>query len=217
MDEHELLMREFSKIAKALAETFAPICEVVLHDLTKPDHAIYQIENNLSGRSVGGPATELGLARISNPEFPDVLVNYENKFADGRRVKSTSIGLRDSKGRFVAALCLNIDISYLTSIASYVGKFTETTPLTVGLEEHIGAAAQPLNPEAAVQAFAASRNKDPRSLSVDERRSILAQLAREGHFQRRGAAEQIANLMGISRSTVYYYLEGARSGAATAK
>src|SRR5579863_8856988 len=106
LSDRAWLMREASKIASALGETFAPLCEVVLHDLTDPEHAIVQIENNLSGRSVGDSATELGLARISDPAFPEVIANYANNFADGRPAKSTSVGLKDKNGRFIAAICI---------------------------------------------------------------------------------------------------------------
>ena len=39
-----------------MGETF---CEVVVHDLTDPKNAILAIHNNLSGRRVGQPPTEL--------------------------------------------------------------------------------------------------------------------------------------------------------------
>ena len=57
------------------------------------------------------PATELGLARIASPDFPSIIANYANQFADGRPVKSASIGIKDSSGKYVAALCLNVDIT----------------------------------------------------------------------------------------------------------
>jgi predicted transcriptional regulator YheO len=209
-DEHDLLMREASKIAAALAETFAPICEVVLHDLRHPDCAITQIENNLSGRKVGGPATELGLARIADPEFPDVLVNYPNTFSDGRPVKSTSIGLKDSEGKFVAALCINIDISYLNSIVSYIEGFTRTSRPDVSVSESFAKPATETIPNI-IYSFAASRNKDPRALSSDERRALVTQLAEQGLLERRGAADQIAKLIGASRSSIYYYMQPSAS------
>ncbi len=68
-DEH--LIREAEKIAVALGRMFPGLCEVVLHDLRDPDHAIRAIENNLSGRQVGDSATELGLARIADPQYPE--------------------------------------------------------------------------------------------------------------------------------------------------
>ena len=87
-------------MAQGRAATFAPGCEVVVHDLMHPRHAILSIHNNLSGRKVGDPATELGLARISDPQFPQLISNYANQFPDGRQAKSTSIGIRDGEFSF---------------------------------------------------------------------------------------------------------------------
>src|SRR3546814_3479710 len=47
------------------SQTFAPFCEVVVHDLRDPDSSLVAIENPLSRRTAGDPATELGLARRS--------------------------------------------------------------------------------------------------------------------------------------------------------
>ena len=111
--EHQYVLDQLQQIAHGLGETFAPFCEVVVHDLTKPDHAILAIHNNLSGREIGDPMTELGKQRSSNPEFPEVVANYPNRLPDGRQAKSTSIGIRDTQGKYVAALCLNVDLTVL--------------------------------------------------------------------------------------------------------
>ena len=63
------LLEQMKQVADGLGRTLAPFCEVVLHDLLDPGHAILAIHNNLSGRAVGAPATELGLARAADPDF----------------------------------------------------------------------------------------------------------------------------------------------------
>lgn len=122
--ENALLLREAEKIVQALGVMFAPGCEVVLHDLTQPDRAIVAIANNLSNRRIGDAATEMGLERIASPEFPDVVQNYASVFPDGRPAKSTSIGLRNSRGRFVAAICLNLDVSIFNSVTAILQQLT---------------------------------------------------------------------------------------------
>jgi predicted transcriptional regulator YheO len=82
--EHQNLLAQMQHVAEGLGKTLAPFCEVVLHDLTEPEHAILAIHNNLSGRSVGAPATELGLARAADPALEQVIANYPNTFPDGR-------------------------------------------------------------------------------------------------------------------------------------
>lgn len=205
LSEHDLLLREAAKIVEALAGTFAPLCEVVLHDLRDPDHAIARIENNLSGRSEGEPATELGLARIADPDFPDMLVGYPNRFPDGRAVKSTSIGIRDSSGTFVAAICLNVDISYLRSMSAYLEEFTGTRPVEAPVETLAPAPSGPPL-EDVIRRYASQRNKEPRALSSIEKRALIAELEAGGYLRMRGAADTVARLIGGSRSSVYYYL-----------
>ena len=207
-------MREASRITTALGETFAPLCEVVLHDLTVPERSIVQIENNLSGRSVGDSATEIGLARIADSDFPDVVANYANKFADGRPVKCTSIGLKDKSGRFVAAICLNVDVSYLNSVSAYLRELTRIKSEHAPVAENLGPRTQDVG--AKIQAFAAARNRDPRALTSTEKGEILQQLAAAGELERRGAAEKIAAIMGLSRSNIYYYLKKKSAAAVPA-
>ena len=113
-DEH--LLREAERIAVAVGRMFPGLCEVVLHDLRRPRSAIRVIENDLSGRQVGDSATELGLRRIADPSYPSVIQNYSNQFPDGRPAKSTSIGIKNADGRYVAALCLNLDVSTLSPL-----------------------------------------------------------------------------------------------------
>jgi predicted transcriptional regulator YheO len=202
------LMREASRITAALGETFAPLCEVVLHDLTVPERSIVQIENNLSGRSVGDSATEIGLARIADSGFPDVVANYANKFADGRPVKCTSVGLKDKTGKYVAAICLNVDISYLKSVSAYLHELTRIKSEHAPVDENLGSRTKDVG--AKILAFAAARNRDPRALTSEEKGEILQQLAAAGELERRGAAEKIAAIIGLSRSNIYYYLKKSR-------
>jgi predicted transcriptional regulator YheO len=90
---NKLLLRELQTIAQGLGKTFAPFCEVVVHDLSHPKHAIFAIENNLSGRRIGQPVTELGLARIGDPDrtsSPTAARSRALRSASRTRVASTS-------------------------------------------------------------------------------------------------------------------------------
>ncbi|MFH8342447.1 transcriptional regulator [Streptomyces sp. AM6-12] len=202
-DEH--LVREAEKIAVALGRMFPGLCEVVLHDLRDADRSIRAIENNLSGRQVGDPATELGLSRIADPAFPDVVQNYPNRFPDGRPVKSTSIGIKNAEGRYIAALCLNLDVSVLSPVTLALANLVATDS---------GHGDQPLETlrdrqarelRRAVEEFAAERGAPPRSLSRTDKRALVRQLNRDGYFESRDAARTIADLLGVSRATIYNY------------
>ncbi|MFE1312842.1 transcriptional regulator [Streptomyces sp. NPDC058755] len=202
-DEH--LIRETERIAVALGRMFPGLCEVVLHDLRDPEHAIRAIENNLSGRQVGDSATELGLARIADPQYPSVIQNYPNQFPDGRPAKSTSIGIRNSAGEYIAALCLNLDVSVLSPVTLALSNLvaTDTEHREQPLETLRDRNARELR--RAVEALAAERGGTPRSLGREGKKALVRQLHSDGYFDSRDAAQTIADLLGVSRATVYNY------------
>jgi predicted transcriptional regulator YheO len=201
--ERSALIEQVKQIAQGLGETFAPFCEVVVHDLSNPKHTILAIHNNLSGRKVGEPAMELGLARIADPDYPQRLSNYANRFADGRRVKSTSIGIKDSSSRYVAALCMNIDMTLFDGLQNAVGQFA-TVAETLRVRETL----DPANAETLrkrIDQFAAHRATTPRALKSDQKRALLQQLKSEGFLELRRSMEIIASHLGVSRASVYSY------------
>ncbi|GAA4552185.1 helix-turn-helix transcriptional regulator [Amycolatopsis samaneae] len=203
-DEHLLGVAE--KIAMALGRMFPGICEVVLHDLRDPAHAVRAIENNLSGRQVGDSATELGLARIADPDYPGVIQNYANRFPDGRPAKSTSIGIKNAAGEYIAALCLNLDVSTLSPVTLALTKLVATDPEHPGetpLETLRDRTRRELRE--VVETAAAERSTTPRALSREAKRDLIRRLYEDGYFDSRNAAQTIADLLGISRASVYAY------------
>ncbi|MFD8255276.1 helix-turn-helix transcriptional regulator [Streptomyces werraensis] len=202
-DEH--LIAEAEKIAVALGRMFPGLCEVVLHDLRNPAHAIRVIENNLSGRQVGDSATELGLARIQDPDYPSVLQNYANQFPDGRPAKSTSIGIKNAAGEYVAALCLNLDVSTLSPIALTLSNLVATDAETPETPPETLRDRSRRELREVIEATAAERSTTPRALSRNAKIDLVRRLHTEGYFESRNAAQTIADLLGISRASVYSY------------
>lgn len=203
--EQQQLLEQVQQIALGLSQTFAPFCEVVVHELLDPAHSIVAIHNNLSGRAVGDPSTELGLARIADPAYPQVIAGYANRFADGRQAKSTSIGIRDSSGAYVAALCLNIDLTLFSGLQNMIARFS-------AVDGEAGASAgmrESLDPNGAdairkrIDQLAAGLSTTPRALKAQQRRALLAALKAEGLMDVRRAMEVVALHLGVSRATVY--------------
>jgi len=200
--EQTTLISQLEQIAEGLSKTFSPFCEVVLHDLRDPQHAILAIHNNLSGRQPGDPATELGLARIADPDYPQVLANYQNQFADGRQVKSTSIGIKDASGKYVAALCMNVDLSLFRGLQSMLEQFGSVS----GDQPN-----ESLDPSGAdvirarIDQFAARLATTPRALKAADRRLLLQELKDSGCMDVRRAMETVASHLGVSRAAVYTY------------
>jgi predicted transcriptional regulator YheO len=201
--EQRLLLEQLKQVADGLGKTFAPFCEVVLHDLLDPGHAVLAIHNNLSGREVGHPATELGLARILDPEVEQVIANYPNQFTDGRQVKSTSIGIKDSDGRYIAALCMNVDLSLFQGFQGMLSRFAAVRASAPTEETLDPAGADAIR--ARIDLFAARLATTPRALKADDRRALLKELKSAGVLEVRRAMETVAAHLGVSRAAAYGY------------
>ena len=199
--EQQNLLAQMRQVADGLGQTLAPFCEVVLHDLLDPEHAILAIHNNLSGRAVGAPATELGLARVADPDFAQVIANYPNTFADGRLAKSTSIGIKDSEGRYIAALCINVDLTVFRSVNSLLTQFG-----SVNTAAGVGETLEPAGADAIrarIDQFAARLATTPRALKADERKALMRELKEAGLSDVRRAMDIVAAYLNVSRATVY--------------
>lgn len=199
--EQQNLLAQMQQVADGLGQTLAPFCEVVLHDLLDPEHAILAIHNNLSGRGVGAPATELGLARAADPDFAQVIANYPNTFADGRLAKSTSIGIKDSEGRYIAALCMNVDLTVFRSLNSLLTQFGNVNT-AAGISETLEPAGADAI-RARIDQFAARLATTPRALKADERKALMRELKESGLSDVRRAMEIVAAYLNVSRATVY--------------
>lgn len=206
--EQRVLLDQLEQVALGLAATFAPFCEVVVHDLLDPDHAVLAIHNQLSGRQPGEPATALGLARILDPDYPQVVANYANQFSDGRQAKSTSIGIKDSSGKYIAALCLNVDLTIFSGFQAAMARFTSVDARSAPQESLEPAGADLIRTR--IDEFAARIATTPRTLKAQDRQALLKELRASGLLEVRRAMEIIAAHLGVSRASVYSYANNER-------
>jgi predicted transcriptional regulator YheO len=200
------LIQEAKKITIALGKMFAPFCEVVLHDLRSPQSAIIAIENNFSGRSVGDSTTNVGLQRAVNVSFPEILQNYQNVLSNGKVLKSTSIGIKNEHGKYIASICLNFDTSFFKNISSQLELFTATEPSKKTVTEELRSLSIQEISEV-VHTFAQDRHATPKELSKAQKLELIHLLENKGLLQLRNAISNLAHLLDVTRPTIYTYLK----------
>ncbi|HUY54725.1 MAG TPA: PAS domain-containing protein, partial [Candidatus Nanopelagicaceae bacterium] len=96
-------------IVEPLAAALGQDTEVVLHDLEQVPNSIVALGGNLTGRTLGGPTTDLLLRHIKQGRF-DNLLRYPTR-SRGRILLSSSIFVKDSSAHPVACLCINTDVT----------------------------------------------------------------------------------------------------------
>ncbi len=209
-------LEELRHIARGIAAQFGSGCEVVIHDLSRhPDHTIAAIENgHVSGRKVGDGASSVVLERMEHQEqeAQDHLC-YLTRTPDGRILKSSTIYIRNSRGKVAAILAINFDISALMMAADAVKEF-------ISVEE-----SQPAEPEKIInindvldeliQQSVALVGKPAALMTKDEKIRAIRFLSENGAFLVTRSGDKIAKYFGVSKYTLYSYLDKSTGGQST--
>ena len=211
------ILTVFRPVMRAMAAAAGPGCEVVLHDLSAPDpdlsHTIAAIENgHVTGREVGGPSTSLGIGVLHNEAANHNAFGYRGFTSDGRQLRCSSVYIRSSSGRIIAALCVNFDVSTIEQARALLDSLLpqDTSDSQNQPSEFFGRDLVAVM-DAMVTEAIREIGKPVGQMNRDDRIAVLTRLDHQGALQMRKAVEGIAARLGISRVTAYSYLEEARN------
>lgn len=209
MSENDAILRTLIQIAEGIVNTFPRNFEVVVHDLSQPRKSIKFIAGDVTRRKPGAPVTDL-VVKALHQEGRDIRdrFNYRTTTRDGRTLKSTTLFVRNSAGEVVNAFCVNFDMTDYLNATRALDIFASTSHEFNDQEKPETFAATIQETIGALFEQAVSRiGKQPVSSSTEEKIKLVAELEASGAFQIKGAVDQIALLMGVSKFTVYNYLK----------
>ncbi|MFF3201280.1 transcriptional regulator [Streptomyces sp. NPDC002962] len=214
--EQGVILRALTPVVDGIAATFGPVCEVVLHDYRRPERSVVAVAGSVTGRTVGGAMSEIGMRVLARGDDAVDELNYVTRTGAGRLLKSSTMVLRDSAGAVFGALCVNVDVTevdrvqgLLAALAGAAGGRAETPVTTFGDDI-----------ESVVDALLDDRlrGQDQTWAGLDRPRrlALFRSLDERGVFAVRRAIEQVAARLGISRASAYSYLSQARATDGTA-
>lgn len=205
--EKEYLLNFISRLSQVLGETLGKNCEIVVHDFSSPESSIIAIANGtLTGRKVGDTLDALGFQLLKAHPASD-LINYSAKTKEGKQLRSSSIFLRDEKGEIFGSVCINIDISALLQAQEWVHAALGTT--TSAIDEHFERTVDEVL-ETLIQHAVSSTGKKTTDLTRDDKVAVVAYLEAKGAFLIRYSVERVAELLGMTKYTIYNYLDEIR-------
>lgn len=195
------------QLVKGIASQFGDHCEVVLHDLTLPyDQTIVAIENgHITGRRVGGPGTNLGLELLRGSTEDGNKTNYVTQTKDGHLLRSTSLYMRNKDDKVIGSLCINYDITELTMAEQALRSIT-MSGLQTGVRESFVTNVNDLL-DALIQEAQESIAKPVANMTKDDKMKLIALLDEKGAFLIKKSSEKICLYLGISKYTLYSYLD----------
>ena len=199
------------QIASALAVQFGPNCEVVIHDLVAkdPDKSIVCIENgHVTGRKVGdGPSTVVMEQILHANEDPEDHLGYLTRTPDGKILKSSTVYIRDGRGKVTAILSINFDISALLMMESAIGSLVRTAEPDQGREERITVLNVNDLLDDLIEQSVALVGKPVALMNKDDKVRAIRFLNEHGAFLVTKSGDKVAKYIGISKYTLYSYID----------
>ena len=207
----------YTRLAHALATQFGPNCEVFVHDLEtdNPERSIVAIENgHVTGRAVDDGPSHVVLEAIKagrGSRLSDRLA-YLTKTDDGRILKSSTVFIRNKDDKTVGIFAINYDITILCAAAGELTELTGTGPNVNPTNE----------PEPIVRSVAALLDdlieqsvalvgKPVALMGKDDRVRAIRYLNDTGAFLITKSGPKVCKYFGISKYTLYSYLDEAKS------
>ncbi len=205
------LLDLLERIAQGIVAVVGPHCEVVIHDFSDLEHSAVVVAGNVSGRSPGAPVSDLEFTSDElDFDTPDKL-NHRIQL-ESRELQSSAIWIRDNDGTPVGAVCVNIDYFELNQAYAILDRYSSSVRR---------------NPNLAVDATLATNLDDLIKNSVsaylhqegissidamthEEKQRLVEVVEDRGLFKIRGAAKGLAELLNISRASIYNYRANAK-------
>lgn len=206
--ENKLVFDNAIRTANILVEMFGSKCEVAVHDFSNLEKSLIHLAGTVTGREIGSPITDLVLEQLRSENVSD-FSNYKTTSNKGLVMKSSTVFLKDSQGEVIGALCINIDISLLIQIGGEIQDFISFNDGEQSKESFHTDVHDVI--ESMIQQALRKYHKTPTLLDTEEKIEVVRELESKGAFLIKGATEYSASVLGVSKFTIYNYLQKIRT------
>jgi len=197
----------YDPVIRGAVSLFSPFLEVAVHDLKRNTLAAFY--NNISNRKVGDPSP-LAILKTPIDKFPDVFEPYYETNWDGRKIKCTTVTIRDEKKKPIALICYNLDTSAFQEMQQNLNLFLNVKENSANPVEMFSEKWQE-KIDQAIDAYLLKHKLRIVSLSTTQKKQVVEELSKQGIFFLKNAAPYVAGKLQISRATIYNYLKVLRS------
>ena len=206
---------QLKKLAHGMALQFGKHCEIVIHDvsLVNTDSTIVHIENGyVSSRKLGDgpshPVLEALASGLKTP--PEDRYGYLTRTKDGRLFKSTTMFIREEGAENIGYIfCINLDVTGVMAVGATLKEFIygsvdenqEETPVVEEITTNVTELLDDLLRQCEKRA-----GKAALLMNKDERIEAVRFLNDAGAFLISKSMDTVASYFGISKFTIYNYM-----------
>ncbi|MDT8715889.1 PAS domain-containing protein [Clostridium sp. 19966] len=208
------ILKSYIPMVDFISEILGENSEVVLHDINNADSSIVYIKNgHLSGRTVGGPLTDLVLKVVQNRIYDNenFLANYK-ALGNSKAFKSSSYFIKNQLGEIIGVLCVNTDTKPYQDAQKLLEGFLKTSkdfsPANDNQEEAEENLCSNTTDLLSSMIKEALEEVDipPSRMNSEEKKQLIGKLYDKGTFQMKGAVTEASKALLVSEPTIYRYI-----------
>lgn len=204
----KLILESYSSMLDGLSAYLGSPYEISLHSLEDYHHSVIKICNGYhSGRSVGAPITDLALnmlKRVSDNDYSAIgeYTSYSVINDSGERLKSSTIPVFGENHRLIGLICINLYLDlpaseFMQSFLSSDSKELQEERFNSNLTDSIAVVVSEVKNQVMHDSTVHPTNKN---------KEIIHILYDKGIFNIKDSVLQVAEILGLSRNTVYMHL-----------
>ncbi|MBQ1311788.1 MAG: transcriptional regulator [Blautia sp.] len=205
------MLSTLKNIADGIAAQFGPDCEVVIHDLktNEPEHSIIYIVNGyITNRKVGDGPSKVVFDAIRNQGKDELIQNrsgYLMKTSDGKILKCSTTYIHDDAGTLHYIFGINFDITKLTLIETALKPMVTPVNTTEKPREITRSVSDLL--DHLIEESVALVGKPVPLMNKEDKVTAIQFLNDSGAFLITKSGDKVANYFGISKYTLYSYID----------
>jgi predicted transcriptional regulator YheO len=204
------ILAALAEVVPGLAKALGSGSEVVLHELSHPESSVVAIAGDITGRKVGAPLTDLVLRLLRQGRVFEDPINYPSRTPDGRPLRSSTVFVRDESGEVIGCLCINFELTRWMVAKHLIEGYCRTESLRDQAGETFSPDVEGLL-ETGIQEIAAREGIPVPMMKKEHKLRVVRALDDQGLFLIKGAVDDVARFLDVSRYTVYNYLQETRS------
>ncbi|GAU75601.1 transcriptional regulator [Fusibacter sp. 3D3] len=182
--------------------------EIVVHDLI--NSKIKWISNgHITGRveNDSDDPTTMNITRRHAMDSPlaDMLIGGSSYTKGTTHIRSSTFFLKDSKGKYQYAICINQDLTHIDVMQKYLENFTGASIKTIESTSKVDDSIETLTKQLIFGEI--EREKPFSSDSREAKLAIIQRLEDKGVFEVKGSIPIVCEFLQIAQATLYKYLK----------
>lgn len=206
------ILKSMIGVADGIAATIGNNCEVAIHDLTHPQHSImYIVNGHITGRSAGdclGPGFNSFLEYTKTRG--DSLHNYYSYY-NNRSLRCTKVLIRNETDEIIGCLCIAIALDPYLQAKQLIDSFCETRgsiQQQKDAQENNSATEDIIElSRRIIQNTYYDMTRSTNVITKKDKIDMVQFLNERGIFKVKGSVDLVAELLEVSKHTIYLYLD----------